>query len=99
MLIHNLSVIGVVFCDVKAFISPPMESISIAMSLAVLFSVPLKKRCSMKCETPPISSGSCRDPTFTQTPMDTERDLGRVSDTTRIPLERVSFLYIIFSFY
>src|SRR5512143_3321843 len=64
------------------------------MSLAVRFSVPLKNRCSMKCDIPPISCGSWREPTFTHTPMETERDFGRVSDTTRIPLERLSFLYI-----
>src|SRR5512143_2005149 len=71
-----------------------MESISMAMSFADRFPVPLKNMCSMKCDIPPIAGGSCRDPTFTHTPMDTERDFGRVSDTTRTPLERVSFLYI-----
>src|SRR5512147_2138230 len=69
-----------------------------AMSLADRLPVPLKNMCSMKCDIPPISGASCREPTFTHTPMDTERDFGRVSDTTRIPLERVSFLYIQSSF-
>jgi hypothetical protein len=49
----------------------------------------------MKCETPPISFGSCREPTLTQTPIEIARDFGRVSDTTRIPFDRVSFLYMV----
>jgi hypothetical protein len=89
MLVHHL---------VKAFISPPRESISMAMSFALRRSVPLKNICSIKCETPPSSGGSWREPTFTHTPMETERDLGSVSDTTRIPFASVSFLYIYFSF-
>ena len=50
-------------------------------------------------DPPPSSFDSCREPTFTHTPMDMERDLGRVSETTRIPFDRVSFLYIYCSFF
>jgi hypothetical protein len=37
--------------------------------------VPLKRRCSMKCETPARSARSSREPTSIQKPSATERTL------------------------
>ena len=52
----------------KAFISPPTASTASAISEALWSSVPLKSRCSRKCDAPASSRGSSRDPTPTQNP-------------------------------
>src|SRR5215470_12668167 len=50
--------------SVEAFIEPPTPSIASAISFAVgRRLVPLKKRCSTKCDAPPMRSSSKREPT------------------------------------
>src|SRR5918995_431506 len=52
-------------------------------------SVPLKSRCSRKCEIPACSWSSSRDPARTQNPRAIERTEGIASVTTRTPESRV----------
>ena len=76
---------------VKALRTPPTLSISIEMSRAVLLSVPLKRRCSMKCETPLISRVSNLEPVFTQMPMEDDSTSGISSVITAMPLSNLVF--------
>src|SRR4051794_39175232 len=55
------------------------------MSRAVRVGVPLKSRCSRKCEHPAWRVVSSRLPAATQTPKATERTPGTCSETTRSP--------------
>ena len=71
---------------VKALNSPPTASSSIEMSSADRSAVPLKSRCSRKCEQPCSAGVSSREPTPTQTPMLAERTPAMCSVTTRSPL-------------
>jgi len=71
---------------VKAFVSPPTASIAAEMSRALRLRVPLKSRCSRKCETPDWGLVSSRDPTATQIPNETLRIAGIASVITRNPL-------------
>jgi hypothetical protein len=57
---------------VNAFMSPPTRSTACAMSRAERVSLPLKRRCSRKCETPLSCSGSSRAPTPTHAPTHAE---------------------------
>src|SRR5262249_36615313 len=63
---------------------------ALAICSAERFAVPLKTRCSMRCEMPPRSSGSAREPVSTQMPTATERTWGMASVTTRSPFGRIS---------
>src|SRR5438874_10564726 len=54
---------------------------------------PLKRRCSMKCETPARSSRSSREPAPIQKPSETERTLGTFSEITRSPLSSSESTY------
>ncbi len=72
----------------KALDSPPMASKASAMSRAVWRAVPLKSRCSRKCDEPASSAGSSRDPAPIQNPIDAERTSGMASVTTRTPFGR-----------
>src|SRR5581483_9575086 len=65
--------------------SPPTASNASAMSRAVRVLVPLKSRCSRKCDDPLILGGSSRDPASTQKPSATERTPFMRSVTTRRP--------------
>ncbi len=47
--------------------------------------MPLKSRCSRKCETPACAGVSFREPVRTQSPSATERTEGTSSVTTRTP--------------
>src|SRR5713101_5922046 len=58
------------------------------MTSAVLVVVPLKTKCSIRCDMPPRPSGSWRDPVSTHTPTATERTCGICSVRTRMPLLR-----------
>ena len=60
-----------------------------AMSVWLYRSEPLKSRCSMKCETPPSSTGSSREPAAIQSPRATERTLSMRSVATLRPLSSV----------
>ena len=73
---------------VKALNSPPTASSATEMSIAVRSGVPLKSRCSRKCEQPCSAGVSSREPTATQTPMLAERVPAICSVTTRRPLGR-----------
>src|SRR5262249_55984643 len=57
-----------------------------AISCASKRREPLKRRCSMKCETPARSSRSSREPTSIQKPRATERTLATRSEMTRSPV-------------
>src|SRR6476469_522529 len=70
---------------VKALNSPPTSSSSTEMSSAERDGVPLKSRCSRKCEAPERDGDSSRDPTPTHTPMEADRTPGNASVTTRSP--------------
>src|SRR6478735_9235852 len=70
---------------VKALNSPPTSSSSTEMSSAERVGVPLKSRCSRKCEAPDRDGDSSRDPTPTHTPMEADRTPGSASVTTRSP--------------
>src|SRR2546426_983360 len=65
---------------------PPMASISSAMSAALRRSVPLKKRCSRKWETPFSWGSSSREPFSTQMPTVAEGIPGTSSEIKRSPL-------------
>ncbi len=78
--------------EVKASSVPPTLSMAWAISSALRLSVPLNSRCSMKWDTPARSAGSFRDPTFTHTPMDTERTWGIRSVRTTMLFPSTSFL-------
>ena len=56
-----------------------------AISIALWRFVPLKSRCSRKCETPACAGVSFLEPVLTQRPRATERTEGTSSVTTRIP--------------
>ena len=71
---------------VKAFVSPPTASISAEISSAPRLFVPLKSRCSRKCETPAEGPVSSREPTDTQMPNETLRTVGIASVRMRSPL-------------
>ena len=79
---------------VNASIWPPTESIARAMSSAERVSVPLKTRCSIRCEMPPRASGSTREPVSTQIPTATERTCGIASVTMRMPLGSTLLRYV-----
>src|SRR3954467_7892280 len=55
------------------------------MSRALRSAVPLNSRCSRKCEAPASGPDSSREPTPAQKPIDTDRDPGTCSVTTRSP--------------
>ena len=55
------------------------------MSRALRSAVPLNSRCSRKCDAPASVPDSSRDPMPAQTPIDTEREPGTCSVTTRNP--------------
>src|SRR5918992_1256739 len=59
------------------------------MSFAVRVGVPLKRRCSRKCEVPASLSGSSLDPTSNQNPTETERTSDIRSVTIVAPESRV----------
>ena len=73
---------------VKALNSPPTASSATEMSSAERSGVPLKSRCSRKCEQPCRVGVSSREPTPTHTPMLAERAPAICSVTTRRPLGR-----------
>ena len=56
------------------------------MSSALRLWVPLKSRCSRKCEAPACGPVSSREPTATQMPNETLRIAGIASVSTRSPL-------------
>src|SRR5262245_37376667 len=62
-----------------------------AICSALRLAVPLNTRCSMRCDMPARSSGSCREPVSTQTPTATERTWDIRSVTSRMPLGRTAF--------
>src|SRR5437764_712816 len=66
--------------------SPPTASTASAISRADHVSVPLKSRCSRKCDAPASDASSSRDPVATQKPAVTERTSGMRSVTTVRPL-------------
>ena len=70
---------------VKALNSPPTSSRETEMSSADREGVPLKSRCSRKCDAPDRVGDSSRDPTPTHTPMAADRTPGIASVTTRSP--------------
>src|SRR5689334_19350248 len=70
---------------VNALNSPPTSSSATEMSSAERVGVPLKSRCSRKCEAPERDGDSSRDPTPTHTPMEADRTPGSASVTTRSP--------------
>src|SRR5215468_2212939 len=65
--------------------TPPTASISSAICVAVRRSVPLKNRCSRKCEMPDCSMDSYREPFSTQMPMVTDERSASSSESTRMP--------------
>src|ERR1041384_5557639 len=67
------------------------------MRAALRCSVPLKNRCSMKCEMPFCRRDSCREPFSTQIPRLTERVPSISRETTRRPLARTVLLNTIMS--
>ena len=72
--------------SVDAFMNPPTPSIASAISFDEgLRRVPLKKRCSMKCETPPSRSSSNREPPSNIKTMLVEWRSGIGSTTRRAP--------------
>ena len=71
--------------EVAAFSSPPISSKISAICWASYERVPLKSRCSMKCETPAFASGSSRAPAPIQNPSETERTLSTRSVIRRSP--------------
>ena len=73
---------------VKAFISPPTASIADEISKAVRLVVPLKSKCSRKCEAPATDGDSSREPTLAQIPNDALRTVVTSSVTIRRPLGR-----------
>ena len=73
---------------VKALQSPPTSSSDSAMAAAERVGVPLKSRCSRKCDAPASSSDSSREPEPTQYATATERTSAMVSVTRRMPLGR-----------
>ena len=70
---------------VKALNSPPTASSSTEMSIALRLRVPLKSRCSRKCEQPCSVGVSSREPTPTQTPTLADRTPASCSVMTRSP--------------
>src|SRR5215213_6598139 len=79
----------VVSLPVPAFTSAPMASKASSISRELKRSVPLKSRCSRKCEMPAWSWSSSREPARTQNPRAIERTEGIASVTTRTPESRV----------
>src|SRR5829696_6362234 len=79
----------VVSLPVPALTSAPMASKASSISRELKRSVPLKSRCSRKCEMPACSWSSSRDPARTQNPSAIERTEGIASVTTRTPESRV----------
>ena len=75
---------------VKAFIWPPMASVSRGMSWAERLWVPLKSMCSMKWAAPDSAAVSSREPPPIQIPRAAERTVWMGSVTKRTPLGRVS---------
>src|SRR5919197_4585185 len=71
--------------EVAAFSSPPRPSKISAMCCAVYVLEPLKRRCSMKWETPAFASVSSREPAPIQKPIATERTCESRSEMTRSP--------------
>jgi hypothetical protein len=71
--------------EVAAFSSPPRPSKISAICCALYALDPLKRRCSMKWETPALASVSSREPAPIQKPSATERTLGTRSEITRSP--------------
>ena len=63
-------------CEVAAFISPPSPEIVSSITPGPRVGVPLKRRCSMKCDSPASSGPSSRAPGAD--PELDRRDLGRV---------------------
>src|SRR5579875_850259 len=73
--------------------SPPTASIAWAMSRALREGVPLKSRCSRKCDAPARRSGSSTEPVPTQKPRLTDKTSGMLSVTTvRPPSRTVVFM-------
>ena len=70
---------------VPAFTSAPIASNSSSISRELKRSVPLKSRCSRKCEMPACSVPSSREPARTQNPSAIERTEATLSVTTRTP--------------
>src|SRR5829696_2836643 len=79
----------VVSLPVPAFTSAPIASNASSISRELKRSVPLKSRCSRKCEMPACSWSSSREPARTQNPRAIERTEGIASVTTRTPESRV----------
>jgi hypothetical protein len=65
--------------SVKALNSAPSESKAIAISLQVLFLVPLKSRCSMRWVIPLFELFSLREPACIQNPREIDLKCGRSS--------------------
>jgi hypothetical protein len=74
---------------VKALNSPPTASRATEMSSAERSGVPLKSRCSRKCEQPCRVGDSSREPTPTHTPIAAERTPACCSVMIRSPLRNV----------
>ena len=74
--------------------SPPTASTSSAISRAVRSGVPLKSRCSRKCEIPDCSGVSSREPVPTQMPTLNEATSGIDSVTSLMPLSSVVVVII-----
>src|SRR5215211_5368523 len=79
----------VVSLPVPALTSAPIASNASSISRELKRSVPLKSRCSKKCEIPAWPSSSSREPARTQNPSAIERTEGIASVTTRAPESRV----------
>ena len=75
----------VVSLPVPALISAPIPSKIWSISIELKRFVPLKSRCSRKCETPACAGVSLRDPVPTQIPRAIERTEGIASVITRTP--------------
>ena len=76
VLVEDARVDDRVVAAVAAFSSPPIASKISAISSAEYLPVPLKSRCSRKCERPAWRVSSSRDPAPIQTPIAAERTLG-----------------------
>ena len=74
---------------VPAFTSAPIASKASSISSELKRSVPLKSRCSRKCEIPACSFPSSRDPARIQKPSAIERTEGIASVATLTPESRV----------
>ena len=73
---------------VPAFTSAPIASKASSISSELKRSVPLKSRCSRKCEIPACSFPSSRDPARIQKPSAIERTEGIASVATLTPESR-----------